>query len=151
MTNDPYAVLGEGRSPEERDAHLTGSVQQLTGRRRSIISDHRFLLSVAAGLMTFGLCLILVGWLGASHSIRIEEQVPYLISGGLAGVALSIIGAVCLLAHWLTALIRQTREGQVEILNALVDIRSALEREDRENGSAPSIRAQRPLRGSSRR
>ena len=39
----------------------------------------------------------------------VEAQVPYLISGGLLGVALATIGAITFFAHWLTVLITEVR------------------------------------------
>ena len=46
-----------------------------------------------------GLGLILLGWFGASGSAREFEQIPYLISGGILGLALVILGAtLCVLA-----------------------------------------------------
>jgi hypothetical protein len=94
-------------SPDDREARLTEGADQLASRSRASILQHpRFLLWVSVTLMTLGLALILLGWAGASRSIVIEEQMPYLISGGLLGLALAIIGAVTLFAQGLTVLIR---------------------------------------------
>ncbi len=104
-----FRVLASGASSDERTARLEEGADDLAHGGASRFGNERVLLAVAAGLMTFGISVILLGWLGAAHSTVLEEQVPYLISGGLVGVALSIIGAVCLLAHWLTALLREER------------------------------------------
>ena len=45
------------------------------------------------GYCLAGVALILLGWNGAASYDRVESQMPYLISGGLAGLALVIIGA----------------------------------------------------------
>jgi hypothetical protein len=147
--DDAYAVLGEGPSAAERDAHLDAAVGTIATKRASLLSHPRFLIGLAGALMTLGLCLIIVAWVGASHSIRTEEQIPYLISGGLAGVALAVIGAICLLAHWLTVLIGQTRDGQAELLVVLRRIADSLERDDRSARSTPASRTKRPLRSAS--
>ena len=64
--------------------------------------------------MTTGLSIILLGWFGAARSTIVEEQIPYLISGGLLGVALATIGALTLFAHWLTVLVRENRRQELD-------------------------------------
>ena len=113
MSDDRLTVLTGGSSIEEREQRLTDGADELTsGRRPSILRHPHFLLGVAGALMTTGIALILLGWLGSAHSTVIEEQVPYLISGGLLGVALAIVGAVCFFSHWVTVLIREAREHE---------------------------------------
>ena len=113
MSDDRLTVLTGGPSIEEREQRLSEGADELTGGGRlSILHHPHFLLVVAGTLMTTGLALILLGWLGSSHSTVIEEQVPYLISGGLFGVALAIIGAVCFFSHWVTVLIREGRQHE---------------------------------------
>src|SRR5206468_1857962 len=107
----PSALSG-GPSMEVRRARLADGAEQLAGARgaRGLLARERILLTIAACLMTAGIVAIIIGWLGAAHGLLVEEQVPYLISGGLLGVALSLIGSVTLLAHWLTVMIRENRE-----------------------------------------
>jgi hypothetical protein len=45
-----------------------------------------------------GFVLIFVGWNGAAGVDRVPEQIPYVISGGLSGLALVVIGAALLVA-----------------------------------------------------
>jgi hypothetical protein len=111
--DDRLTVLTGGPSIEEREQKLIEGADEISGDGRpSILRNPRFLLGVAGTLMTAGLALILLGWLGSAHSTVIEEQVPYLISGGLLGVALAIIGAVCFFSHWVTVLIREARRHE---------------------------------------
>ena len=49
-----------------------------------------------------GALALLVGWLGVSDSVIAAEQLPYIISGGLGGIALIAVG----LTLWLSADIR---------------------------------------------
>ncbi len=58
--------------------------------------------SAGAALVASGLVSLLLGWLGMSDTVLTFEQMPYLLSGGLLGVALIIVGA----ALWLSADIR---------------------------------------------
>lgn len=107
---DVGSVLHRGTPVEDREQRLTGGADELTGRhRRSFVASDRFLLTVSAVVMTLGITLIVLGWIGSARTTFLEEQIPYLISGGLLGVALSTIGAVSLFAHWLTVLIRENR------------------------------------------
>lgn len=41
----------------------------------------------------FGALLVLLGWIGISGESVVAKQLPYLISGGLGGVLLAILGA----------------------------------------------------------
>lgn len=43
--------------------------------------------------MGIGALLILLGYLGVSREAIVEKQVPYLISGGIGGVLLCVVGA----------------------------------------------------------
>lgn len=70
-------------------------------------------------LAPLGLVLIFLGWLGASHTPLIEEQVPYLISGGLLGLALVVLGGFLYFAHWQTAVLDEVRAQTAEITAAL--------------------------------
>ena len=52
-----------------------------------------------------------MGWWGASHTARQIEQIPYLISGGLIGLGLVMVGALLLSsAIWMTMLQRHQGE-----------------------------------------
>ena len=118
-----------------------------TRRRAAVLARPRVLLSIAGGLMTLGPCLILVGWWGAARATLVQEQIAYLVSGGLVGVALTAIGAASLLAHWLTAAEAARRQDHRELMAALEAVTSGLaDQEARGNGSSGRPRAQRPLR-----
>lgn len=154
-----HAVLHGGLPMEEREERLATMADTSATRRSSFVTSDRFLLTVAGALMTLGLAAIVVGWLGASDSILVEEQVPYLISGGQLGGALAVIGAQCLFAHWLTVAIREARahsaarkaehEQLVEQLAALTA--ALLQRESSSNGTVQEPARERPLRRATRK
>lgn len=148
-------VLQGGQDPGERESRLDAGAETLASdSSRSLFARDRFLLTVSAALMTLGLSAILLGWIGAARTTIAEEQTPYLISGGLLGVALALIGAVTFFAHWLTVLIRDGREHEaarqrdhrelVAVLAALVPP-PAIE-EVTSNGRARSTGGKRPVR-----
>jgi hypothetical protein len=51
---------------------------------------------IGIGLMAVGLIALLITWLQIKDINNIAAQIPYVASGGLLGVALSVIGAVAL-------------------------------------------------------
>jgi hypothetical protein len=154
MTDDPrLEVLRGGQEPEEREARLEAGAEDLAQQdARSLLGRDRFLLTVSAALMTLGLALVLLGWIGAARTTFIEEQVPYLISGGLLGVAVATIGAVTLFAHWLTVLIRENREREVararDHQELMAELRTFIQAatEEGSNGRTRSAGRQRPVR-----
>lgn len=58
------------------------------------------LVAGAVGI-SVGLLLVVMGYLGASHTIYVFEQVPYLISGGILGGCLVVAGSLAYFGHWL--------------------------------------------------
>jgi hypothetical protein len=102
---------------------------------------------------------ILLGWDGAANATVVEEQVPYLVSGGLLGVALATIGALTFFANWLTVAIREARAHEaarhrdhLELMAAVSSLAGALShQEDTTDGRARSPRSERPVRRAPRR
>jgi hypothetical protein len=68
-----------------------------------------------------GLALIWAGWNGAASYNDIRKQFPYLISGGLAGLALVVIGVGLMI-------VQSQRADRVQIEANLVELRNILER-----------------------
>ncbi len=56
----------------------------------------------ALGLVIVGLLALLLGWIGMSGAVLTYEQLPYILSGGLFGLALIMMGT----GLWLSADIR---------------------------------------------
>jgi hypothetical protein len=74
---------------------------------------------VGSVLAPLGLVLIGLGWLGASRTPLVQEQLTYLISGGLFGLALVVLGGFLYFAHWQTEVLREVRNQTAEITAAL--------------------------------
>jgi hypothetical protein len=146
-------------SADERAARLSDGADELAKGRPSLAANPQLLLWVAAVLMTSGLSIILLGWFGAARSTIVEEQIPYLISGGLLGVALATIGALTLFAHWLTVLVREHRRQEVarkqdhiELMEALARLTAVLDgKEGDANGRARGAQPERAVRRAPRR
>lgn len=70
----------------------------------------RWILLPAAVFVIGGFNFMLFGWYGASHTAREIEQIPYLISGGIVGLALVFLGGLLLAAAFSMVLIRKLLE-----------------------------------------
>jgi hypothetical protein len=149
--SDDIPVLITGASIDEREQRLADGADELAGKRSAVVGGPNVLLIAAGALVTAGLTAILLAWVGASRSTIIEEQVPYLISGGLFGLALAVVGAITYFAHWLTVFVREAREHEAaraqdheELMEALRGLRDAPREEG--NGTARSGQRKRPVR-----
>jgi uncharacterized membrane protein HdeD (DUF308 family) len=54
---------------------------------------------VAAGLVLAGFVAFALGWRGAAATLDVPVQVPYIVSGGLVGLALIVAGVVLVLVQ----------------------------------------------------
>jgi hypothetical protein len=68
-----------------------------------------------------GLFLIFLGWNGAASYDRVQAQIPYLISGGIAGLALVVIGSAMLIGYG-------HRADRAALQSTIEDLRDVLER-----------------------
>lgn len=101
---------------------------QVSGLRASRVLDNdRWMLLVGGLLLPLGLLLVVLGWWGASHTVFLFEQVPYLLSGGVLGLALVIAGGFVYFAYWLTLLVRESRAGRAELVAVLGRVERLLE------------------------
>ena len=89
---------------DPRRARFREAVTGLASRARS--GDLlRMVLMPASVLLLLGFAFMLLGWWGAAHTHRQIEQIPYLISGGLIGFAMVVLGGLLLAtAIWLGTL-----------------------------------------------
>jgi hypothetical protein len=109
-----------------RLAEFQAEVSRLRIKGSAPSNEQRLLLAGVA-LMPLGIVLVLVGWYGASGTTDLSEQIPYLISGGLLGVALTITGAALFLRYslarwfryWLLRLVYEERTSTDRIVEAL--------------------------------
>ena len=66
-----------------------------------------------------GFFLIFLGWNGAASYDREPAQIPYLISGGLGGLALVVLGSALIVVHSL-------RADRVELQGAIEDLPASM-------------------------
>ena len=110
-TTDASEVAG---SPPEasRRARFRESVRALADRSTS--DDLvRWMLVPGSIAVVLGFAVMLLGWVGAARTAREIEQIPYLISGGLIGLALVVLGGLLLVSTFWVAVLRklQVEEG----------------------------------------
>ena len=85
-------------------------------------------LLVGSVLAPLGLLLVALAWLGASHTPVLQEQLAYLVSGGLGGVSLVVIGSLLYFSHWQTEQVHETRSQTAQVVAALAGMTEALDR-----------------------
>jgi hypothetical protein len=79
---------------------------------------------IGIGLMGVGLLALLITWVQIKDIQNIAAQVPYVASGGLLGVALSVIGAVALFSGTRTA--STAAETTEDLVAQIADLRQQL-------------------------
>jgi hypothetical protein len=112
------------RTPEEQPFRAR-LARVRTGRARPRRSPALLAGSVLAPL---GLVLVALAWLGASRTPVLQEQVAYLVSGGLGGVCLVVLGGLLYFSHWQTEQVHETRAQTAEVVAALREVTATLER-----------------------
>lgn len=95
-------------------------------RRRPQVDVRQALLVTGAVAMGLGLVAIVLGWYGASHSAYLFQEVPYLISGGMLGVALVAGGGFLFFAAWIVRLIDEQRRFSSRVEQTLEHVDRAL-------------------------
>lgn len=80
--------------------------------------DLRNTWQVVAGaiLVPLGIVIILLAWYGSAHSPYVQGQIPYVISGGLLGLGLMVLGGLLYWAHWLYRIYDQSALHHEEML-----------------------------------
>jgi hypothetical protein len=63
------------------------------------MNGSKYTIQLAVGLAAVGFLLIVLGWNGAASLDRVPGQMPYLISGGVAGLGLVLTGLVLALVQ----------------------------------------------------
>jgi hypothetical protein len=108
---------------EARRTRLVAGIAGVRSRADGI-SLERMLLIAGSVLMPTGLILILLGWYGAARTSYDFQQVPYLISGGILGAAMTVAGGFLYFGYWLTRVVRESQRQRAE-LTRLVEVLTA--------------------------
>ena len=79
----------------------------------------KWMETIGMVLIVFGFVCIVLGWYGAAHSPYLYQEVPYLISGGLLGVALVIGGGVFVHCAWNMRKVEEDRRNALAIVRSV--------------------------------
>lgn len=143
------STTAAGPAAASRDERLAAVLGRAAGRFRAVTAE-RALFAAGAGLAVAGLVCVVVGWEGASRTVLVAGQIPYLISGGLLGLGLAFLGGFLYFAHWLALLLRQSAQSAVEERSDLGGIRDRLDQLNRTmEALAASLAAIAPAPGNS--
>lgn len=118
---------------------LRAAVWRMRGGR-SMDADRMQLIGGGV-LAVLGLVAILIGWYGAANTGLEFEQTPYLISGGMLGLALCFLGGFVYFAYWVTRLVRESRTQAERAAEILDQIAASLDGATLGNGRRPPARA----------
>lgn len=111
----------------QRYADLTARAQGM-GRRARLGEPGKALYVAGGVLVSLGLSLVVLGYVGVSRTVYVFEQLPYLASGGIFGGCLVIAGCFSYFAFWLTRIhselqaTRATNQRAVESLNHVEEL-----------------------------
>jgi hypothetical protein len=78
---------------------------------------------LGTGLCGAGVLLVFLGWNGAASVDRVESQFPYLISGGIAGLCLVVIGVGLVV-------VQNQRSDRAMLQQSLRELEAAIRGED---------------------
>lgn len=127
---------------EEQEGRLdrfADAVSRIRGGRR--MDMDRGQLIGGGVLIVLGVLAIVIGWYGSAHTGYAFEQTPYLISGGMLGLALCFLGGFVYFAYWVTRLVRESRAQSDRVAELLEQVAFSL------NGAGRVAR--RPIAGGS--
>lgn len=88
------------------------------------------IMQLAVGLAALGFLLVVLGWNGAASLDRVPGQLPYVISGGVAGMGLILTGLVL-------ALVQEHRRSTALLLAKLDEVGARLA--SREQAAGPTV------------
>ena len=104
------------RVPRTFAANRAGAIARPTTRTTESERLMQQGLGLAGSLlMPLGLIAIGLGWFGAAHTPYSFEQVAYVISGGILGLAMTTLGGFLFFGSWLARIAHQQRQ-QTELL-----------------------------------
>lgn len=160
-TTAPATVADIPERPSDREERLVRVLSRSRGRLQLTVSE-TWLFTLGGVFATLGIALVVVGWIGASRTVLVAGQIPYLISGGLLGLAFVFLGGFLYFGYWLTMLVRDGRElagdaqAERQALRASMDemtktLAALAETVDRNASAVTPTRAARPARAATRK
>jgi uncharacterized membrane protein YcjF (UPF0283 family) len=91
---------------ERRSSVLSQGAAAIRARSGGRLSLDKSLLVFGGILVPLGIGAIVLGWYGVAHTAYGFEQNSYIVSGGLLGLGLVLVGGVACLGSWISRQIR---------------------------------------------
>lgn len=108
-----------------REERLLRLLERASASSRFNLGE-RWLFALGGALVVAGFVVVVIGWAGASRTVLVAGQIPYLLSGGLIGLGLVFLGGFLYFGHWLAVLVRESRERGAEDREDLALVRDGL-------------------------
>jgi hypothetical protein len=126
VTGRPGGGPDEVTSPNgDTPTPVHGRLQRLSAvvegarRGRGDRNVRKILQVLGMVAIAFGFVCIILGWYGASHSPYLYQEIPYLISGGLLGIALVFGGGILVHSAWSLRKIEEDRRNALAIVRSV--------------------------------
>lgn len=113
-----------------REERLLRLLERASASSRFNLGE-RWLFALGGAMVVAGFVVVVIGWAGASRTVLVAGQIPYLLSGGLIGLGLIFLGGFLYFGHWVAVLVRESRERGVEDRDDLALVRRSLEEANR--------------------
>ena len=91
---------------------LGSRLERIKARRVQRPPNDRWMLVLGGTLLPLGLASVVLGWAGVTHTVYLYDQLTYLASGSLVGLALVIVGGFVYFTYWQTVQVREARVRQ---------------------------------------
>ncbi len=109
----------------------------------------RWMLVPGSIAVVLGFNVMLFGWIGAARTAREIEQIPYLISGGLFGLAFVVLGGLLLVSTFWVAVLRKLESERAGAAQTELDVlRARVEELEGAARATPARRRAAPRRSS---
>lgn len=87
------------------------------------------LFTAGAVLMPLGIVAILIGWYGVAHSHYAYDQTSYVVSGGLLGIGLVLLGGFLYFGAWLAKVANEQRESAGQLADTMLVLADLVSRQ----------------------
>lgn len=111
---------------DARQQRLVDMLERASASSRFSFSE-RWLFGAGGALAAAGFVFVVVGWVGASRTVLVAGQIPYLLSGGLIGLGCIFLGGFLYFGRWMAVGVRESRERAVDEREELASVREGIE------------------------
>lgn len=130
----PADTASSSTAQSARDERLVNVLSRARPRAMAGLSETA-LFVLGGALAVGGIVLVIIGWVGTSRTVLVAGQIPYLVSGGLLGLALVFLGGFLYFGYWLAMMVRENRERAEADRADFARLRTSLEDVSRSLGT----------------